>query len=163
MAAIIQIAGFFNNVFGLVGFGQQVFPGGSGNNAVYRVAAGLNGNGLSSADGALQQIKSYDVNQNLLGSAWYPFVTGYNPDGYISSGDFKDFTIGQTSSEQALIAQFFADTDAICIPYISATLVDNSQYAWVGDWGKQCGLDWYPSGVAVSYYKIFFLLKQHSI
>ncbi|WAO93118.1 Hypothetical protein NCS54_01065200 [Fusarium falciforme] len=41
------------------------------------------------------------------------------------------------------------DDDADCIAYVTITWVGGERYAWLGDFGRVCGLPWYPSNVYV--------------
>lgn len=96
---------------------------------------------MTNAGGGLQTIRTYNANGALLGA-------GGGTDG-IGSGEFADQRVFQQVANQATTAEFYANDDAMCIGYISATLHDDSHWAWTGDWGKICGIDWYYSGVAV--------------
>jgi hypothetical protein len=143
MAAAIGVIGLVGDGLGIYSFLSGLFAGkGDSQTTVIRVAAALNGNGLESADGDIAAIRTYNSNEQLLGS---------RSGDYIGSGDFKDFEIGQTNVQQAPYVQIGASDNAICIPYVTTTWVDGSQYGWTGDWGYLCGLDWYYSTVYVSF------------
>ncbi|KAI0470715.1 hypothetical protein GGR56DRAFT_142053 [Xylariaceae sp. FL0804] len=47
------------------------------------------------------------------------------------------------SGRPAHYALFSANDDAVCVPWIAATLQTGEAYAWTGDWGRQCGGSWY--------------------
>lgn len=59
----------------------------------------------------------------------------------------KTISMWQKVPEQAPTVELFAGKDAICIAAIGATLIDQTKWGWVGDWGRICGLNWYYSGV----------------
>ncbi len=128
---------------GIVSFLLSLFAssGGSATSAirVYAALNGVNGNPPTGADGTVGHIQLYDKNQQLLGNG--------GGTGHIKSGEFKDVVIPQLSGKQAYYAQVFADTDAICIPAMTITWFDSNKYAWVGDWGWHCGLQWYYGNV----------------
>jgi hypothetical protein len=135
------------NVLGVIGDSLQIyqflaslFAARSSNVCVVRVAAALNGNGLSAADGSIEAVRLYNENQNLIGN---------RGGGYIASGGFRDIAVSQPNNQQAAFAQIGASNDAICIPYVTATWVYGAQYGWTGDWGYACGLDWYYGNVFV--------------
>jgi hypothetical protein len=108
---------------------------------------GVNGHqGLSNADGGIQTIRTYNVDGRLLGSG--------GGVGEIQS--FADVSVEQGVPNQALTAEFYANDNALCIAYITAKLHDDSPWAWTGDWGQICGLDWYYSGVAVRLHPMYY-------
>lgn len=138
-----QVLGLLNTLVGIVSFLSSTFPAQQGPATVVRIAAGLNGpGGLSGADGTIDQIQTFDLNQSQLGQV-------DTLDSTIQSGSFVDYTVPQETGDQATFIQVFGSKDAVCIAYIAVTWPDGSNYGWPGDWGKQCGLDWYPSNVAI--------------
>lgn len=143
MATVI---GVVSGVLGIFQFFQGLFPDNDPTVSVVRVAAALNGaegdgGPLSDADGDLSDVRLYNEHQEFIGAGG---------SGYVESGGFHDFTIGQDTTQQAAYVQLRAGGDALCIPYISTTWVDGQQRGWTGDWGQKCGLDWYVSDVYVS-------------
>lgn len=124
------------DVLGLIGdslsiyqFLASLFAGRSANVCVVRVAAALNGNGLSGADGSVAAVRLYNENQQLIGN---------RAGGYVSSGGFRDIYVSQPTNQQAPFVQIGASNDAICIPYVTTTWADGAQYGWTGDWGYAC-------------------------
>lgn len=136
-----EVIGIISGLLGIYSFYGSLFGGSSAYTSVVRVAAGLNGNGLSGADGSLSSIRLYNYNQEILAN-----VGG----GSVGSGGFKDFPISQINNQQAVYVQLYASNDAICIPAVTITWVDGHHYGWVGDFGYQCGLNWYYSHYYVS-------------
>ncbi|KAL7941110.1 hypothetical protein V8C42DRAFT_348974 [Trichoderma barbatum] len=138
MAAAV---GVFNEVVSLFQFLQALIPGSSSSYSTIRIEAALNGNGLSNAEGTIAQIRVFNNNQQIIGQS-----TG----GYVSSGGFHDFAVQQSNQQQAVFAQIYGSSDAVCISYASTSFVDGSQYGWVGDFGYECGLGWYWGNVYVN-------------
>lgn len=139
MATVIGLIG---DGIGILSFLASLFGSSSSNVANVRVYAGLSGyQGLSSPDGSISSIKLFNENQQLIGTGG-----GSN----VGSGGFHDFHINQVNQNQAAYAQIFAGGDAICIPYVTTTWVDGGQYGFVGDFGGECGLHWYYSGMYVN-------------
>ncbi|KAK3359127.1 hypothetical protein B0T25DRAFT_514730 [Lasiosphaeria hispida] len=136
-----DVIGLIGDGIGILSFIASIFPNrGTSNACTVRIAAALNGNGLSGGDGSVAQVRLYNENQQIIGNA---------PGGYASSGGFKDITVSQTNTQQSTFIQLAASNDAICIPYASTTWVDGGKYGWVGDWGYKCGLQWYWGNVYV--------------
>lgn len=116
-----------------------------------RIGAGLNGangpNGqLSAADGNVRYLLTYNQNQEYVGG---------RAGGYIASGGFADYKIGQNGNQQTPFLQIEAAENAICIPYVTITWPDGRHLGWMGDYGRICGLNWYPSNVFVRFSLIF--------
>ena len=141
MSAVAGVFGAVADTLGIYGFLAALFAGQNKNICTVRVAAALNGNGLSGADGGVGAVRLYNENQQLIGS---------RNGAYIGSGGFGDFAVQQPNTQQATYVQIGATNDALCIPYATTTWVDGSHYGWVGDWGWACGLEWYYGNVAVS-------------
>ncbi|GFP60276.1 hypothetical protein TASIC1_0017003800 [Trichoderma asperellum] len=119
-----EVIGWINDAVSFFQTLESLIPGSQASYSTVRVEAGLNGNGLSGADGTISMIRIYDNNQNLIGQT---------DGGYVSSGGYSDFNIEQS----------------VCVSYASTSWTDGSQYAWVGDWGYLCGLPWYYGNVYV--------------
>ncbi|KAI4938580.1 hypothetical protein J4E85_001021 [Alternaria conjuncta] len=124
-------------------FAAGIFGGQQRDKTVVRVAAALNGGSgyTSDGDGDVGAIRLYSESQQLIGN------TAGN---YVGSGNYKDFSINQADNKQAPYVQVAAGTNAICIPYVSTTWADGNKYAWVGDFGAVCGLDWYYGNLYVA-------------
>lgn len=73
----------------------------------------------------------------------------------VESGDLAEFTVDKTSEgfynqgidKQPTYMQLTAGNDAICIAFLTLVRPDKSECSWSGDWGKECGFDWYESNV----------------
>jgi hypothetical protein len=136
-----KVLGVVADVLGVYSFVSGLFGSQAQNAAVVRVAACINGNGLSGADGRIDSIRNYNINQALIGNSG---------GDYVGSGNFKDFYVSQPNSQQAFYTQISASNDAICMPYATITWVDGKKYGWTGDFGYECGLSWYPGNIVVS-------------
>ncbi|KAL1878532.1 hypothetical protein VTK73DRAFT_7873 [Phialemonium thermophilum] len=135
-----DVIGVISSAITIWEFFDSLFGNSSPAYTTVRVAAALNGNGLSGADGTVSSIRTYNENQGLIGNSGSL---------YVANGGFTDFQIDQANDQQATYIQVYASDDAICIPYISVTWVDGGKYGWVGDWGQECGLEWYYGNVYV--------------
>jgi hypothetical protein len=146
LAAIFTMAdvlGLIGDSIGIYQFLASLFAGKGSNVAVVRVAAALNGGGLSGADGGIQAVRLYNEHQELIGN---------RGGGSIGSGGFRDFAISQPNNQQAAFVQVAATNDAVCIPYITTTWVDGFHYGWTGDWAYECGINWYYGNVYVRFH-----------
>ncbi|KAB5539444.1 hypothetical protein GE09DRAFT_1248602 [Coniochaeta sp. 2T2.1] len=145
MTAVVEVIGLLSGVMGIWSFFQDMIPGGDGTAATFRVQVAVDGysedgsDPLTNGGGGIQTIRTYNVNHNLIGTG--------GETGSIGSGEYQDLAVGQQVANQATFAEFYANDDAVCIAYISATLHDQTHWAWTGDWGYICGLDWFYSGV----------------
>lgn len=136
-----DVLGLIGDSLGIYSFFSSLFASKQANICIVRVSAALNSGSLSGADGTVDSVRLYNENQQLIGN---------KGSSHISSGGFHDFAVSQPSSQQAAYAEIAASTDAICIPYATTTWVDGSHYDWSGDWGYECGLEWYYGNVFVS-------------
>ncbi|KAI1311969.1 hypothetical protein F5Y03DRAFT_409128 [Xylaria venustula] len=141
--------GFVADILGIWSFGADALSNHIPDASTYKVRAAvngyqLNGQGLSGADGTISNIKSYNINGNLIGAG----------DGAsIGSGDVAELQAIQNDgdSQQSITTEFYASNDAICIAYITAMMdQETTGYGWTGDWGYTCGLDWYLSGILLA-------------
>jgi hypothetical protein len=140
MAAVIEAIGLISGVLGIIQFGIDNLPEKDSVGSKVRVTVGLDvSGGLSNAGGDLPDIRLFNEAGDFLGITADP--------GKVDSGGFGDITIDhdKNSANQAAYALFSANDDAICIAYASITWPSGDQYAWVGDWGRQCGGSWYYS------------------
>ena len=114
------------------------------NQATVRIAAALHDpqNGPTQSAGDVVSVRIYNEKQDNIG-----YNNGYQ---WIPDGGFKDVKISQNNNQQATFAQIHAGNDATCVPYVTVTWADGSKYAWLGDWGRQCGANWYYGNIYVS-------------
>ncbi|KAI0116432.1 hypothetical protein GGR51DRAFT_574711 [Nemania sp. FL0031] len=143
--SILNVVGFVSGVLGIVQFGKDNLPQEKSAGSTVRITVGLDTkNGLSDAGGDLPDVRLFNEAGEFLGIKTNP--------GKVNSGESADITIdhNRDSGQQATYALFSANKDAICIAYTSITWPSGDQYAWVGDWGRQCGGSWYYSNVYIS-------------
>lgn len=146
----IDIIGVVSGVFGIVQFFQSVFPPSpsSINQAgasTVRIAAGMDGKGLSQAEGPIDEIDLFNDYEGWIGHATY-----YPKDSQIKSGSFTDFTV-DCQGQQPTYVQIRGREDAVCIAYITQTWPDGTQRGWSGDVGMQCDQSyWAYSNVIIS-------------
>lgn len=76
-------------------------------------------------------------------------TVGYNRSTYIDDEDYEDTSV-DTDRIEAPTLYVSATENAICIPYITVTWADGTNYGWVGDWGRACNASWYYSGIDVA-------------
>ena len=150
VAVGVDVIGVVSGVFGIVQFFQGIFPPSpsSINRAgasTIRIAAGMDGNGLSQAEGPIDQIDLYNEYQGWIGHATY-----YPSDSKIESGSFTDFTVN-CQGQKPIYVQIRGRDDAVCIAYITQTWPDGTQRGWSGDVGMQCEQSyWAYSNIIVS-------------
>ncbi|KAI1822785.1 hypothetical protein F4861DRAFT_371310 [Xylaria intraflava] len=145
MSGILDAIGLISGVLGIISFGQDNLPKSNTKGSTVRVTVGLDvSGGLSNAEGDLPDVRLFNEAGDFLGITADP--------GKVKSGDFGDITVNHEndSGQQASYALFSANNDAICVAYSSITWTSGDQYAWIGDWGKQCGGAWYYSNVYIS-------------
>ncbi|KAI1160787.1 hypothetical protein F5B18DRAFT_486877 [Nemania serpens] len=145
MAAILEAIGLISGVLGIIQFGMDNLPQEESVGSTIRVTVGLDVPGnLNNAGGDLPDIRLFNEAGQFLGIKADP--------GEVKSGEFGDITIehNHNSGQQAAYTLFSANNNAICIAYASITWPSGDQYAWVGDWGHQCGGSWYYSNVYIS-------------
>lgn len=126
----------------LVGLGLELLQFGLDNFApqqesasVVRVAVGLDTPGHGDMGGDLPDVRLFDENGDFLAMKQDP--------GQVGSGGFNDITIEHTS--QATYSVITANSDAICVAFVSIIWPDGSKYAWTGDLAKECYGDTYYS------------------
>ncbi|KAI1122808.1 hypothetical protein F5Y10DRAFT_253288 [Nemania abortiva] len=145
MAALLDAIGLISGVLGIIQFGMDNLPQENSEGSTVRITVGLDTtDGLSNSGGDLPDVRLFNEAGDFLGITVDP--------GKVKSGEFGDITIehDHNSGSQATYALFSANNDAICIAYTSITWPSGDQYAWVGDWGRQCGGTWYYSNVYIS-------------
>ncbi|KAL9076798.1 MAG: hypothetical protein Q9161_000783 [Pseudevernia consocians] len=87
-----QVIGVVSGVIGIFQFLQTLFPADTkpADSSSLRIGVGLNGPGLTGADGAVKTINVYNEDKTLIGTG--------RGDGDIPSGSFQDITIDQSRS-----------------------------------------------------------------
>lgn len=152
MDSVASIFGIASGAVSLIRAAISCFPDGQSSSTVVRIGVGLDGGGLSGAGGNVPEIRLFDANYQSLGSKEenddcdaYACGTGcisfHNDE--MNNGEFFDAKISQDSNRQPVYTEIqMMRDDGICLAYASSTWPDGSHYAWVGDWGWQCGVDW---------------------
>ncbi|KAF3936745.1 hypothetical protein ABW19_dt0201907 [Dactylella cylindrospora] len=142
---IIKLIGIIAGSVNIYNFYSTDAPSVDKERTRVRIGVGLNGGGLSHADGPMPYIRAYNDKGDYI---------GYNrefEDGSIASGSSYDDTISQeirqAQGQKAKYLEIHASDDAICIAYVTATLPNGEHLGVVGDWWEVCGSDWYWSGI----------------
>ncbi|ORY56996.1 uncharacterized protein BCR38DRAFT_450541 [Pseudomassariella vexata] len=144
-AAVIEAIGLISGALGIIQFGIDNFAEPDSVGSVVKVAVGLDVNGgLNNAGGDLPDVRLFNEAGGFLGITADP--------GSIGSGEAKEITVSHNgdNGQQATYALLSANDNAICIAYASITWPDGNNYAWIGDWGRQCGGSWYYSNYYIS-------------
>ena len=145
-AGIFEAIGLVSGLLGIVQFGIDNFAEPESTGSTIRVAVGLDyDGGLSNAGGDLPDMRLFNEAGEFIGMV-------ADPGDKLERGGFDDVFVKHKgdSTQQATYTLFSANDDAICIAYASITWPDGDQYAWVGDWGRQCGATWYYSNRYIS-------------
>ncbi|KAH7327218.1 hypothetical protein BKA65DRAFT_566565, partial [Rhexocercosporidium sp. MPI-PUGE-AT-0058] len=143
-AAVISVIGVVSGILGIVSFAQDNFKAPEAVGSVVNIAVGLDyEGGLQNAGGNLPDVRLFNEAGKFLGIS--------KDSGDIGDGEAKDITIAHKSGsgQQATYGLFSANDNAICVAYLTITWPDGNKYGWTGDWGEQCGGDWYYSNVFI--------------
>ena len=143
-AALIEVIGIVSGALGIVQFGMDNFAAPETAASKIRLGVGLDiSGGLSSAGGDLPDVRLWNEGGDFLGMSADP--------GKIDDGSTKEITVTHNgdNGQQATYALFSANTDAICVAYVSITWPDGNEYGWIGDWGRKCGATWYFSSLYI--------------
>lgn len=143
-AAAIEIIGVVSGLLGLVQFGIDNFAAPETAASKLKIGVGLDiAGGLNNAGGDLPDVRLWNEGGEFLGISADP--------GKIDDGSTKEITVSHKgdNGQQATYALFSANTDAICVAYVSITWPDGNEYGWIGDWGRQCGATWYFSSLYI--------------
>ncbi|KAI0418311.1 hypothetical protein F5X98DRAFT_386199 [Xylaria grammica] len=136
------VLGVIGMILGFYELAKNHYPYRKPHHTIVRITVGLDSkDGLSGAGGDLPDIQIFNEVGGYIGKA--------SKRGKIKSGEFVDIPIKHNhhSSQQPAYALFAANGNAICIPHVTTTWPDGSQYAWLGDWGRRCGGMWYYSNI----------------
>lgn len=140
MVNVIGILGAVVSVFTILDTAFNYVP--KGRNSVVSVRAALDKKGGSGTmGGKIGLIRTWNNNQEKLGE---------ESNRKIGTGSLIEVEVSQKTSQQATYVSLHASNDAVCIAYVAVAWVGGERYAWLGDFGKVCGLPWYPSNVYVS-------------
>ena len=134
-----QAIGIVGAVLGIVSFMETHFAVSRAQSSSVRIAVGLNSD---LAEGSTLSGDSPDI---MLANSHGERI-GYNfAAAPIREGSFVDIYVDQHNTQQAPYA-LFRGREGVCIAYITLKWPDEQKYAWVGNWGKDCGVKWYVSG-----------------
>ena len=144
-AGVFEAIGVISGVLGILQFGIDSFPKSDPVGSTVRIAVGLDSpGGLDQAGGDFPDVQLFNEAGKYLGEI--------ADDSTIENGGIKDVLVRHDgdSTQQATYSLFTARQDAICIAYATITWPSGDQYAWTGDWGRQCGATWYFSNLFIS-------------
>lgn len=134
----------FFNIIGVIGTSIGIYRLGedkfnlwrNNQGSAVRIQVGLDtDNGLSNAGGDLPDIRLFNEGGEFLGGKYDPGRIKDGSKGY-------DIRVRQKAEQQPTYGLFTANDDAICITYLSIVWPDQQKFAWMGDWGKECGATW---------------------
>ncbi|KAM5341688.1 hypothetical protein ACJ41O_014719 [Fusarium nematophilum] len=143
-SAAVDVIGLISGVLGIVQFGMDHFGGKEKAKSVIKIGVGLDvRGGLDNSGGHLPDVRLWNEDGRFLGGKMDP--------GNIKSGETQEIKVKHDGNvgQQATYTLFSGNTDAICIAFASITWPDGNEYAWIGDWGKQCGATWYWSSLYI--------------
>lgn len=118
-----------------------------GRGAQFREAEGTPQEGATGMEGGQGHLPNILVFNELLEFIGWSKRPGPSDDFWVKSGEFKDMKVKLEKPNQPSVAVFDGNGDSICIAYITSTWADGQHYGWVGDWGHQCGKEWYYSNI----------------
>ncbi|RSL64196.1 hypothetical protein CEP53_004140 [Fusarium sp. AF-6] len=129
MVNVIGILGAVASVFTILDSIFNNVP--KGRNSIVSVRAALDKkDGSGTMGGRIGLIRTWNNNRDKL-------------------GEVSNRKIGTGDLIEATYVSLHASNDAVCIAYVVITWVGGERYAWLGDFGRVCGLPWYPSNVYV--------------
>ncbi|RTE83301.1 hypothetical protein BHE90_002158 [Fusarium euwallaceae] len=139
MVNVIGILGAVASVFTILDSIFNNVP--KGRNSIVSIRAALDKkDGSGTMGGRIGLIRTWNNNRDKLGEA---------SNRKIGTGDLIEVQVSQKNGQQATYVSLHASNDAVCIAYVVITWVGGERYAWLGDFGRVCGLPWYPSNVYV--------------
>ncbi|TIB27759.1 hypothetical protein E3P84_04182 [Wallemia ichthyophaga] len=144
--AAFDVLGIVSGILGIVSFAQQSAPDPLPQPAM-KVRLGLNGvnGGLKNAGGGLPMAKAFDYNGRQIAQNFHQTWPGLNR----GSGEIFDIEFDESPQLQVQNWELHAQTDGICIAYISYQDSNGRDGAWLGDVGRHCGYPWYHANVMV--------------
>ncbi|KAL8791791.1 MAG: hypothetical protein Q9195_005600 [Heterodermia aff. obscurata] len=140
------VGGTAGSALSTFNFAEQLhwmFPGWS----TIRVACSLNTFYRMQADGDIPDMRTFDEQGEFNGFS--------SNIGKIKEGEFVDVIVPRIDFTEDLptYALFSGNSDAMCLAYVQQTwAVDGPNihtFAWVGNWGRTCGKEWYHSGITM--------------
>lgn len=136
LGVFASIVGLHASTLGLISFFANELPQPVPIYAVVRVGVGLNKkDGLSESDGEEPDVRLW----NNFGD---PLGTNIGDKELIVDGSYKDINVPE-NGQQPTYALLTANNNAICLAYVTQTWPDGQNYGWVGNWGRECGKEWY--------------------
>ena len=142
--ALVEAIGLISGVLGIIQFGIDNFSPPDAEGSTVRVTVGLDfEGGLSNSGGDVPDIRLWNEVGGFLGSRV--------KSGKVDTGKFADVFVAHEDGQgsQAAYTLFTAKNDAACIAAATITWPNGDNYAWTGDWGRQCGGTWYYSNTYV--------------
>ncbi|KAH6888517.1 hypothetical protein B0T10DRAFT_606890 [Thelonectria olida] len=142
---VVEVLGVIGTLLGIVQFGMDNFESPETAKSILKVGVGLDyDGGLTNAGGDLPDVRLFNEGGDFLGMTVDPGKVKSGSGGVVEVPHDSD------NGQQATYALLSANTDAICVAYVTITWPDGNEYGWVGDWGQQCGATWYYSHLYVS-------------
>ncbi|KAL5051255.1 hypothetical protein BDW71DRAFT_170673 [Aspergillus fruticulosus] len=141
MSGVVDAIGVISGLLTIVSFSMDNFGQDQDPGSTIKVAVGLDGpGGTENAGGDLPDVRIW----NDFGE--YKAMTA--DPGSVSSGNIGTVTVDH--DQQGVYSLFSANTDAICIAWVTTTWADTAggnKYAVSGDYGEACGGTWYESNL----------------
>ncbi|KAB8236265.1 uncharacterized protein BDW43DRAFT_308529 [Aspergillus alliaceus] len=139
--SLVDAIGVISGALTIVGFGIDNFGESSTSVSIIKVAVTLDGTGgTTDAGGDLPDVRIW----NDLGS----FVGMKADPDHVNNGNLSEISIDHGS--QGVYTLFSTNSDAICVAWVTTTWSDDrggNQYAVSGDYGKECGANWFASNM----------------
>ncbi|TPX18802.1 uncharacterized protein E0L32_011481 [Thyridium curvatum] len=133
----------------------SLFPSPQPMTASVRIAAGslsfhpeIDG---TSTGGDMPNFELYDVRGGLLGRKYSnnALVSGAETSNdHVGDGQVRDIEISTTGTPEYIKLGYMNEDsdDPLCIAYLQVTSARGADFlTWNGEYGKQCGMKWYPS------------------
>lgn len=142
--SFIEVVGVVSSMLGIFSFLQDNFQT-QEKGVAFKFAVGLDGSGpsahpLKNAGGNLPDIRVFNEHGDLLGKT-------LNHRHKCGNGHTDCESIVKDVHQQPTYTLFSGNNDAICLAWATVTFPEGTKYAWVGNWGQQCGAPWYVVAV----------------